>query len=464
MSDFSVIVLAAGKGKRMKSDIPKILHKVAGKTMIELVLDKASNLGAEYCYLVVGHGKEEVMEYLKNKEYNFPITYVFQKKQLGTGDAVMCCREYIKDSSSSASNFLILCGDMPLINVDTLREFKERYFKEKIDIAVLSTYMEEPVGYGRIVREKGRFCKIVEEADATEEERNIKEINTGIYLINGNLIFKLLGQISNNNQQGEYYLTDIVEVGLKNNLKVEALQLGCSEEFLGINTRIQLSVAEEYLLKEKIRQMQLEGVTFIRPETTYIEIDVTIGKDTVIYPGNTLLKNTKIGEKCIIGPSNTLINCTVENKINIKGYCYIEESNISDGSQIGPFSHIRPGTNVGKDCRVGNFVEIKKSNLSDGVKASHLSYIGDADIHSGVNVGAGTITCNYDGFKKYRTEIGKNVFIGSDTQLVAPVKIGDYSLIAAGTTVTTDVPENSLVHSRKKQINIPNKGMKNRTK
>ena len=459
MNKLSVIILAAGKGTRMKSELPKVMHKLAGMPMIEIIINKLNNFTVSEVYLVLGHGKELVTEHLKNKNFTFNLNYVLQKEQKGTGHAVLSCESEVKDLEP---DFLILCGDMPLINEHSLKNFYNEYKKNNLDVAVLSTYMPNPFGYGRIVRESGKFVKIIEEADASENEKGITEVNTGIYMIKGKIIFDLLKKINSCNQQGEFYLTDIVEQGLKEGFKIDAFQMDEWENFIGINNRKQLATAENIIVERLIEKLQFEGVTFIKPETTYVEHHVKIGGDTVIYPCNNLLNGTVIGKKCIIGTSNTIKDTVIKNNAVLKGYCYIEGAVIDELSQIGPFSHLRPGSDVGKNCKVGNFTEIKKSKLANGVKASHLSYIGDSVIGEDVNIGAGTITCNYDGFKKYKTEIGKNVFVGSDTQFVAPVKIGDNALIAAGTTVTKDVPANSLAHSRTKQVNIENKGMKNR--
>ena len=454
--NISSIVLAAGKGTRMKSDVPKVLHQLCGKSMIEIVLNVVTELELRKSYVVVGYKKDLIIDKVKDK---INIEFVEQVEQRGTGDAVLSCKKALKDFEG---DILILCGDMPLVKKETLNDFIGKFYSEDLDIAVLSVYFEKPFGYGRIVRENNKILKIVEESDAKEEEKKIKEVNTGIYCVKKNVLFHLLDKMDNSNNQGEFYLTDIVQLGLKENFKVNAFMLGEREEFIGINSREQLAFAENIILQRKIKKLQDEGVTFIKPETTYLHLDVEIGKDTVIYPNNIITDASVVGENCIIGAFNTIKRSKIFDNVNVKGYCYIDSAKIYSDAQVGPFSHLRPAAEIGEECRVGNFVEIKKSTLKKGVKASHLSYIGDAELDEGVNVGAGTITCNYDGFKKYKTVIGKNVFIGSDTQLVAPVKVGNDSLIAAGTTVTKDVPENSLVHSRTKQVNVKNRGMKGR--
>ncbi len=458
MNNFDIIILAAGQGKRMKSDLPKVMHKICGKPMLEIILEKALNLNPDNIFVVVGYKKEIIEDFFKDK-FKDKVKFVLQKSQLGTGDAVLCCKEKFLNKKSKV---LILCGDMPLIREKTIKNFINKHFEKKLNISVLSTFVDNPSGYGRIIRDKNRFLKIVEEKDATTVEKKVNEINTGIYFAESEYLFALLENINNNNAQKEYYLTDIVELAVKINLNISAIAEGESYEFIGINSREHLSFAENILVKEKIQQLQINGVTFIKPDTTYIQLNVNIGKDTIIFPNNVILNGTEIGSNCTIGPFNVIKDSLIDNNVNIKSHCYIDSAKIGSQSQIGPFSHLRPDSNISENCKVGNFVEIKKSVLKNGVKASHLSYLGDAYIDEDTNIGAGTITCNYDGFKKYETFIGKNVFIGSDTQLVAPVKIGNNSLIAAGSTVTKNVPENSLVHSRVKQVNILNKGMEHK--
>ncbi len=456
--DISVIILAAGKGKRFKSDIPKVLHKIMGRTMVEVVIGVVKRIeNLNQIYVVVGHGKEMVIEKIKNSFQD--IIFVEQKEQKGTGHAVMCCEDKLKNYND---DILILCGDMPLVKSETLKKFISYYKEKKADICVLSTIFDNPTGYGRIVRKDGKFFKIIEETDATYEIKQIKEINTGIYCVKSKILFNLLRFLSNNNAQGEYYLTDIIEKAVNKNLVVDVYCEEDNTQFLGINTRVQLAEAENILLKRKIENLMLNGVTFIKPETTFIGLDVNIEKDCIIYPGNFITGKTIIMNNSIIGQNNFIKDSFISKNAVIKGFCYIENAKIDSNTQIGPFSHLRPNSIIGKNCKVGNFVEIKKSELKDGVKASHLSYIGDAFIDENTNIGAGTITCNYDGVKKHKTIIGKNVFIGSDTQLVAPVNVGDYTLIAAGTTLTKDVGENMLVHSRVKQQEIKGKGMKSR--
>ncbi len=456
MKGLDIIILAAGKGTRMKSDIPKVMHKICGLPMLEIVIENANKLKPDNIFVVVGY-KKEIIESYFNKKFEGKLKFIEQKMQNGTGDAVNSCKEFFNNRNS---NVLILCGDMPLVSGESLINFIDFFNENNISLLVMSTFVENPYGYGRIIRDGKNFIKIVEEKDASIEEKKINEINTGIYCVKSDILFNLLEKVDNNNAQGEYYLTDIVETAVKNKIDVSAVAFGTSEEFIGINSREQLAYAENILVKRKIAELQSEGVTFIKPETTYLHLNIKIGRDSVIYPDNVIIDNSIIGEKCEIGPFNVIKNTFIADNVNIKAHCYLDSAKIDTGTQIGPFSHLRPGSEIGENCKVGNFVEIKKSILKKEVKASHLSYLGDANIEEGVNVGAGTITCNYDGVNKYKTFIGKHVFIGSDTQLVAPVNIGDYTLIAAGTTVTKDTPANSLVHSRVKQSNIANKGVK----
>ena len=453
--NLGIIILAAGMSKRFKSEIPKVLHKLADKSMIEIVIDNVKKLNnVKKIVIVVGYKKELVIEKLKNYKN---ITFAYQKEQKGTGHAVLCT-DY--EFNNFNGDILILCGDMPLVKYETLKKFVDFYYKNNCKLALLTTEFENPTGYGRIVKENGKFLKIVEEKDADKEIKMIKEINTGIYIVKSQILFSLLKEVSNNNAQNEYYLTDIVEIANKKGIDVDIFKSENSYQFLGINNRIQLAEAEKILIKEKINELMLNGVTFIYPETSYIGLNVKIGKDSVISQNNVITGNTEIGDRCFIGPNNVIKDTKVKNEVNIKGFCYIEKADIGKNSQIGPFSHLRPDSIIGEECKVGNFVEMKKSKLQKGVKASHLSYIGDAEVGENTNIGAGTITCNYDGINKHKTVIGKNVFIGSDTQLVAPVKIEDYVLIAAGSTITKNVTENSLVHTRVKQQEVKGKGMK----
>ncbi len=459
--DIKSIILSAGKSKRFKSNIPKVLHKICDKPMIEIIIDNVKKIIEEKnIFVVVGHEKEKIISFLEKKYSD--LNFVVQEEQKGTAHAVLCCKDKLENYKGW---ILILCGDMPLIKENTLRDFISNSVEKNIDISFISTTFENPEGFGRVLKDRnGNVLRIVEEKDASYEIKKIKEINTGIYLVKSNILFKLLQDVKSENAQREYYLPDIIEIGLKKGMNVNCYFSENSLEFIGVNTKLQLSQAENILLKWKIEELMLNGVIFIKPETSFIGYDVKIGVDTKIYPGNFITGNTEIGKNCIIGMNNFIKDTIISDNVSVKGFSYIEKAKVSEETQIGPFAHLRPETVIGKKCKVGNFVEVKKSIFEDGVKASHLSYLGDSYIGENTNIGAGTITCNYDGVKKHKTIIGKNVFIGSDTQLVAPVKVGDYTLIAAGTTVTKDVGENYLVHSRTKQQNISEKGMKKRLK
>ncbi len=438
----TVIILAAGKGTRMKSENPKVLFHAAGKPMIDYTIEAARQLNPEKIVVVTGSSAELVKDYLKDSSVEFAV----QESQKGTADAVMAAKDCINDNGK----VLILCGDMPLVTYETLSGFINTV---KEDIAFISVKMQHPKGYGRIIRSSdNKVLKIVEEKDANEYEKHITEVNTGVYLCSAKELKKRLALIDNNNAQNEFYLTDIVKGG------AEAYLCDDEIEFLGVNDRIQLSQAAKHLWKKRAERYMLDGVSIIDPSSCYIDEDVVIGKDTVIYPNVFLENGCRIDKNVVIGTGCRLNKAVVCEHVVIKDNSFIEDSYIGAGSTVGPMAHLRPGSILEGDNKVGNFVEIKKTKMGKGSKASHLTYLGDASLGENVNAGCGTITCNYDGYNKYNTVIGNNVFIGSDTQLVAPVTIGDNVLIAAGSTITKDIPENALGISRAKQDNLENKG------
>ncbi|MCX7988646.1 MAG: bifunctional UDP-N-acetylglucosamine diphosphorylase/glucosamine-1-phosphate N-acetyltransferase GlmU [Thermodesulfovibrio sp.] len=450
-----VVILAAGLGTRMKSSIPKILHKIFDIPIIDYVIEIAKSINPENIFVVLNPSLKMVIEHLS--KYN--VNVVFQKEPKGTADALITAIPKLK-----SDNILILNGDTPLIKKETLTKFIKLYNKNPLDMAILSFYPEREHSYGRILRDKkGNVKRIVELTDLSEKEKSLSEANSGVYVINRSTA-EFAREIKKNARKGEYYLTDIVEIAIKKGKKVEAYPLAKEDELIGINTRSELSFATKYLRDRIVRDWMDKGVTIYDPQSTWISPNVTIGEDTIIYPHVFLEGNTKIGRNCIIYQGVRLKNCNVEDNVEIKDCTVAENAYIKLGAQIGPFAHLRPETTIGRGCRIGNFVEVKKSTIGDGTKAAHLSYLGDAEIGKNVNIGAGTITCNYDGKKKHKTIIEDNVFIGSDTQLVAPIKINKDAYVGAGSTITKEVPEGSLAISRTPQKNIEGWAKKRREK
>lgn len=454
------MVLAAGLGTRMKSGQVKVLHSLCGKPMILHLLERVKSLPLGRIVIVLGYQKEKVKEVVRKA---FPkAEFVYQEKQLGTGHALA---QADKLYTGGEKTLLILNGDTPLISENTLTSFIRNHQSKNATLSLLTVELEEPFGYGRILRNRrGILQKIIEEKDATPIQRKIREVNSGIYLIQSKFAFDGLKRITARNAQKEYYLTDILAIGVQAKERVESLKCVDSEEVMGINSRLDLSRVEKSLRKRIAESWMKEGVTMIDPETTYIDQDVSIGKDTIIYPGTFLLNGSSVGEECILRSHVTISNSEIGKGTTIKEFCVISESRIKEGAIVGPFAHIRPGTLLHQNARIGNFVEIKKSEIGTGSKVNHLSYIGDAILGKRVNVGAGTITCNYDGHQKYQTIIGDDVFIGSDTQLIAPIRVEDGSLIGAGSTIVEDVPRNSLALSRMKQIIKKDWVIRNRNK
>ena len=461
VAGLAVVVMAAGLGKRMCSTQAKVLHQVAGQAMVLYLVGLGLRVAGDRVAVVVGHQADLVREVigraLSGTTGRFPVAIVEQREQLGTGHAVFQSRPVFAVGKRGAPSwYLILNGDTPLLQEATVRDLLRVHQTNRATVTVLTAVLGDASGYGRVVRmhsaERG-ISRIVEDRDATVEERAIHEINVGTYVVDGEFLFSALEKLDPSNAQGEYYLTDIIHLAVEQGRRVVAMVLDNPDEGLGVNTRRQLAEAER-AVREQIRYRWLDaGVTMIDPATTWIDATVTIGKDTVLYPNVTLEGTTVIGEKCVLRSYTRLTDCTVGNGVEILDHCLFAGSYIEDDAHLGPFVHLRPGVIVRKKAKVGNFVEMKKTDLGEGSKANHLSYLGDTTIGKGVNIGAGTITCNYDGVRKFQTVIGDGVFLGSDTQLIAPVTVGAGAIIAAGTTVTEDVPADALVIARVPQVN-----------
>lgn len=444
MTQRAAVILAAGKGTRMKSEQPKVLHTIAGKAMVHFPIEAASRLGIERTVLVVGHGAEAV----RQETGDCGIAYAVQAEQLGTGHALLCAREALMEFDGA---LILLAGDVPLIQTDTLEDLVRQHEQAQAAVTVLTMELDNPFGYGRIVREDGAVVRIVEQKDATPSEQALNEVNTGIYCFDARFVFESLGKLGTDNAQGEYYLTDVLEMAVKEGRIVEAALLNCPEEAMGINDRAQLADAAERIRRRLNREHMLAGVTLIDPAQTYIDAGVEIGPDSLIHPGAHLKGKTRIGAGCEIETGVVVQDCLVADRCHLKAGSVLENSEIGAESAVGPMAHLRPGTQLLGENKIGNFVETKKAVIGKGSKASHLTYLGDCELGQRVNVGCGTITCNYDGVNKFRTEIGDDVFVGSDVQLVAPVKVGRGALIAAGATITKDVPEDALAIARAPQ-------------
>jgi bifunctional UDP-N-acetylglucosamine pyrophosphorylase/glucosamine-1-phosphate N-acetyltransferase len=451
----AAVILAAGQGTRMKSSLPKVLHQVCGVSMLGHVVKVAQALGATQIVPVIGHGAEQVRQTLAGEELLFAI----QEEQLGTGHALLCAEGSINGFDG---DLLLLCGDVPLLREETLQALVDHHREHAAAVTILTACMDDPTGYGRIVRGEAGVERIVEQKDASESERAVNEINTGIYLFRAPDVFDHLRSLDNKNAQGEYYLTDVVAAARQKGQRVEALSVEKPEEAMGINDRVQLAQADKIMRARINEAHQRAGVTLVDPETTYIDPDVSIGPDTVIHPGVHLRGGTVVGKECIIEPGVVVTDCEVGDHVHLKPGSVLSESKVGDSCAIGPMAHLRPGTVLTGNNKIGNFVETKKAVLGEKSQASHLTYIGDASLGKNVNVGCGTITCNYDGVNKHQTTIEDDVFVGSDTQFVAPVTIGRGSLIGAGSTITKDVPADALAITRAEQKNIPGWAEKNR--
>jgi len=443
MQELGVVVLAAGQGTRMKSNLPKVLHPLGGRPLFLHVLRTAQRLNPNPVAIVIGHGAEAVRSAYAGND----VVWILQEQQRGTGHAVLCAKEAFKEFKGEV---IILSGDVPFIREQTLLMLVAHHRSRSAALTLLTAFLDEPKGYGRILRDDhGNVTGIVEEKDATLGERGIREVNAGVYVVSAPFVFAALSEIKNHNQQGEYYLPDIVAIGLAQRADIETVRVDDVREMLGINTREELAFMEKNLRQSINKKWMLAGVTFKDPDTTYIEDGVTIGKDTVIGPNTQLRGKTVVGERCQIDGSAFLTDAQIGDEVHLRFSVVMTGCRVANGAIIGPFAHLRPGSNLGPNVHIGNFVETKEAKIGQGTKANHLTYLGDVTIGSEANIGAGTITCNYDGFHKYNTTIGDRVQVGSDTTLIAPVSLGDDVYVATASTVRHDVPAGALVYNQR---------------
>ena len=454
---FFALILAAGKGTRFKSETIKVLHPMLGKSMLRLVLDCVFKLSPEKVYVVVGSQKEDVMKEAPSSKVEF----LTQKRQLGTAHAVQAAKNAL--NKGREKDVLIINSDLPLMKPETLRPLLALHRKEGNSLTFLSAELEDPSGFGRIVH-SGDEIRVIEERDATAPQRRIKEVNAGVYVFKIKDLLEALRKVSNKNKKGEYYLTDVTEILSQEGKKIGVHKTRNTEDLVGVNSRYELAKAIGELRERKIKALTENGVTVYNPCTTWIDLDVKIGPETIIYPSVIIEGNSVIGSECRLYPFVHIVDSRVGNRVKILGSTMIEESVIEDEAQVGPFTHFRPKTVIKSKAKVGNFVEMKNTIFGSKSKAGHLTYLGDCEVKEEVNIGAGTITCNYDGKKKYKTLIESGVFIGSGTELVAPLKVGKKAYIGAGSTITKDVAPESLAIARSKQVEKRGKDPRKRGK
>ena len=441
----SIVILAAGQGKRMKSDLPKVLQPLAGRPLLSHVLETAKSLGADAIHVVYGHGGDQVRERLKDE----PVNWVLQAEQLGTGHAVAQAMPAIPDDHQ----VLILYGDVPLIRKASLEQLLERSSEKSLGL--LTVVLSDPTGYGRVVRDNaGNVVRIVEQKDANTKERAINEGNTGLMAMPAASLRKWLAALKNDNAQGEYYLTDVIVMAVRDGLKIGAVVAPTETEVLGVNDKVQLAQLEAALRMERATRLMLQGVTLADPARVDIRGTVTVGRDVFIDVNTVLVGDVVLGDRVRVGPNNYLKDCRIDDDCEIHPNCVIDRATVGPRSLIGPYARLRPDSVIHEDVHIGNFVEVKKSEIGAGSKANHLTYLGDATVGRKVNVGAGTVTVNYDGVNKHRTEIGDGAFIGSGSMLIAPVKVGANANTGAGSTITRDAPEGKLTLARARQVTI----------
>ncbi|MGX6962000.1 bifunctional UDP-N-acetylglucosamine diphosphorylase/glucosamine-1-phosphate N-acetyltransferase GlmU [Vagococcus xieshaowenii] len=441
------IILAAGQGSRMKSKKYKVLHEIAGKSMVDHVLTQVETLAPEEVVTIVGFGAEMVKETLGERT-----KYALQSEQLGTGHAVIQAKEILADKEGTT---LVICGDTPLLRAETLQELFETHEKSGAKATVLTAHADNPFAYGRIIRdEQGAVLKIVEEKDASEEERLVQEINTGTFCFDNKALFDSLEKVGNDNEQQEYYLPDVIGILQAQDEIVAAYQMSEFAESIGVNDRKALAVATAAMRRRINEQHMVNGVTFVNPEATYIDVDVEIGNDTLIEAGVSLKGHTTIGSQCVIGANSEIIDSVLHDDVVVQSST-IKNAVIYSGADVGPYAHVRPNSKIGENVHIGNFVEVKNAKIDQGTKVGHLTYVGDADLGKNINIGCGTVFVNYDGKNKFRSVIEDDVFIGCNANLIAPVKVGKNAYIAAGSTITEDVPSKNMAIARAHQVNKP---------
>jgi len=438
MTNLAAVILAAGQGTRMKSSLPKVLHPLAGVPLVLWSVDRARALGAEPIVLVVGEGAQAVRETVGEG-----VLYALQSQRLGTGHATLQARELLQGRAGAV---LVLYGDMPLLRLETLRRLFSLHEKRKPAITLLSVRSDDSMGFGRVVRDQaGRVMAVVEEAVATPEVLALKELNCGVYCFDGKWLWRHLARVPVTQPKGEYYLTDAVGLAVAGGHRVEVLTIQDVTEVQGINTRVHLARCERIVRQRVAEQLMLAGVTLIDPATTYVEAQVRVGRDTIIHPNTHLQGDTVVGEGCVLGPDTIVRDTRIGNECRVIA-SVLEGATLEDQVQVGPFAHLRQGAHLGRGVHMGNFGEVKNAHLGPGTRMGHFSYVGDAEVGAEVNIGAGTITCNYDGRRKHRTMIGEGAFVGSGTMLVAPVSVGKGAVVGAGSVVTRDVPDETLAY------------------